>query len=150
MFRLLIPRSLFDAMLAHALVELPAECCGLLAGRVEGGVGVVTDRYPLVNELASATEYVSEPHSMFAAYKAMRAAGTDVLAVYHSHPTSAPVPSRRDLERNYSEGVVNLIVGLAAESPVVRGWWLTSTGYREAEWEVISSGPDYQSKKSLP
>src|SRR6516164_9346730 len=62
MFRLLIPRSLFDAMLAHALVELPAECCGLLAGRVEGGVGVVTDRYPLVNELASATEYVSEPH----------------------------------------------------------------------------------------
>jgi proteasome lid subunit RPN8/RPN11 len=150
MFRLVIPRPLFDAMLAHALAELPAECCGLLAGRVEGGVGVVTDRYPLVNELASPTEYVSEPRSMFAAHKAMRAAGTGVLAVYHSHPSSAPVPSRRDLERNYSEAVVNLIVGLADGSPVVRGWWLTATSYREAEWEWVGGGPDYQSKKSLP
>lgn len=140
MLRLVIPRPIFDAMLAHAAAELPAECCGLLAGRVEDGVGVVTDRFPLVNELASPTEFVSDAASMFAAHKAMRAAGADVLAVYHSHPTSAPIPSRRDLERNYSESVVNLIVGLAGESPEVRGWWLTATGYREADWRVADDG----------
>jgi proteasome lid subunit RPN8/RPN11 len=135
-FRLVIPRPVFDALLAHARTELPAECCGILAGRVENGVGLVSGHYPLVNELASPTEYVSEPRSMFAAVKAMRAAGTDVLAVYHSHPASAPVPSRRDRERNYSEQVVNLIIGLAGGEPEVRGWWLTATAYREAAFEL--------------
>jgi proteasome lid subunit RPN8/RPN11 len=136
MHHLTIPRTIFDAMLAQALAELPAECCGLLAGRIEGGVGVVSEHYPLVNELRSPTEFVSEPRSMFAAVKAMRAAGTDVLAVYHSHPASAPIPSRRDLERNYSNGVVNLIIGLAGSEPEVRAWWLSASGYRDATFEV--------------
>jgi proteasome lid subunit RPN8/RPN11 len=73
---------------------------------------------------------------MLAAHKAMRASGTDVLAVYHSHPTSEPSPSRRDRERNYGERIVNLIVGLRGAEPTVRGWWLTADGAREAEWEV--------------
>ena len=135
-FRLVIPRAVYDAMLAHAAAELPAECCGLLAGRVEDGVGVVTDRYPLVNELASPTECVSEAKSRLAVEKAMRATGTQELAVYHSHPTSAPIPSPRDLEWNYSERVVTLIIGLAGDEPEVRGWWLTAADYREAEVEL--------------
>lgn len=135
-FRLAIPRPIFDAMLAHALAERPAECCGLLAGTIVEGVGRVTLHLPLVNELASPSEYESEPRSMLAAHKAMRATGTDVLAVYHSHPTSDPVPSRRDRERNYGEGVVNLILGLRGAEPEVRGWWLTADAGREAEWEL--------------
>ena len=135
-FRLVIPRPIFDAMLAHAKADLPAECCGLLAGTIADGVGRVTQHLPLVNALASPTEYESDPRSMLAAHKAMRAAGTDVLAVYHSHPTSDPVPSRRDLERNYSEQVVNLIIGLRTAEPDVRGWWLTADAAREAEWHV--------------
>ena len=42
----------------------------------------------------------------------MRTNGTELLAIYHSHPTSEPVPSRRDVEENtYGESVVHLIVG---------------------------------------
>jgi proteasome lid subunit RPN8/RPN11 len=123
-------------MVAHARAELPAECCGLLAGTAEGGVGRVTLHLPLVNALASPTEYESESRSLFAAHKAMRAAGAEVLVVYHSHPTSDPVPSRKDRERNYSEHVVNLIIGLRGPEPAVRGWWLAADGAREAAWEV--------------
>ncbi len=137
-FRLQISRPIFEAMLAHAEAELPAECCGLLAGTVVNGVGRVTLHLPLVNALSSPTEYESEPRSMLAAHKAMRASGTDVLAVYHSHPTSDPVPSRRDRERNYGENVVNLIIGLRGAESVVRGWWLTAEAAREAPWEVIA------------
>ena len=137
-FRLLIPRDLYAAMLAHARAGLPAECCGLLAGTVADGVGRVTQHLPLANALASPTEYESEPRSMLAAHKAMRAAGTEVLAVYHSHPTTDPVPSRRDLERNYDERVVNLIIGLRGPEPEVRGWWLTADSAREATWEVVT------------
>ena len=135
-FRLEVPRAVFEAILEQARAELPNECCGLLAGTVEGEVGRVVERYALVNELASPVEFVSEPGGNFAADKDMRRKRLDVLAVYHSHPTTAPVPSRKDLARNYSKDVVNLIISLAGPEPVVRGWWLTETDYREAEWTV--------------
>src|SRR3954447_27003563 len=60
LFRLLIPGSFYEAMVAQALEELPNECCGFLAGALEPGelaLGRVTARYPLVNDLASPTEY---------------------------------------------------------------------------------------------
>ncbi|HVK11525.1 MAG TPA: M67 family metallopeptidase [Gemmataceae bacterium] len=133
-FRLVIPRPLFDAMLAHLRAELPSEGCGLMAGTIADGAGRVTHHLPLVNALNSPTEYQSDPRSMFAAHQAMRSAGVDVLAVYHSHPTSLPVPSRADRERNYSDSVPNVIVGMPNEE--VRVWWLTATDAREGEWEV--------------
>lgn len=135
-FRLVIPRAIFEEMLAHARAERPLECCGLLAGVIADGRGLVRSRHRLVNELASATAFRSEPRAMFAAMKAMRAAGTDVLAVYHSHPTAPPIPSRRDLEENYSPAVVNLILGFAADPPDVRGWWLRADGFDRADWEL--------------
>src|SRR5687768_15054677 len=109
-FRLLVPRTVYDDMLAQALAEQPDECCGLLAGVVEAGEGRVVARYPLVNELKSPTEYNAEPRGLFQAHRDMRERGLEVLAVYHSHPTSPPVPSRRDRERNYSEDVVSVII----------------------------------------
>ncbi len=140
-FRLLLPHSIHDEMVARAQAELPAECCGLLAGRLpERGDSQATVRvevrYSLRNELQSPTEYLSEPRSMFDAMRNMREHGIDVLAVYHSHPSSPPVPSKKDLDRNYSEGVINFILGLAGPTPELRGWWLRATGYEEAEWEV--------------
>ena len=135
-FRLLVPRPIYEAMLAHARAELPAECCGLLAGTIADGVGRVTRHFLLVNALRSPTEFESEPRSMLAAHKAMRASGIHELAIYHSHPTSEPIPSRHDLERNYSDSVVNLIIGLRDAQPEVRGWWLAADGAREASFEV--------------
>jgi proteasome lid subunit RPN8/RPN11 len=132
-FRLLIPPAILDAVVAHARAELPNECCGFLAGTVADGVGTVTACFPVANELASPTEFLTEPGSTFQAFRAMRAAGTDVLAVYHSHPTSPPVPSKKDVERNtYGPAVAWVIVGLAGTDPEVRVWWLSDVGYREA------------------
>lgn len=132
--RLVIPAALLDEVTSHALADAPLECCGLLAGRIAGGTGTVTARYPVRNDAASATEYESNARDMLNAFRAMREGGLELLAIYHSHPTSAPVPSRRDLARNtYGETAAHLIVGFAATEPVVRAWWLTGVGYREAE-----------------
>jgi proteasome lid subunit RPN8/RPN11 len=116
---------------------LPNECCGVLAGVREAEVLCVLACYPLVNEAASPVEYRSEPRSMFAAVKDMRVKGWDIVAVYHSHPTSAPIPSKTDLERLYSEEVIHFIIGLAGATPTTGGWWLTSNNYEEAAWEVV-------------
>src|SRR5262249_36151743 len=104
-----MPRAIHDAMIAQAVAELPNECCGLLAALpVQPGQEVVCveRHYPLINVAASPVEYLADAQSMFAAVRDMRRRGLDVVGVYHSHPTSEPAPSRKDLERNYSEDVV--------------------------------------------
>jgi proteasome lid subunit RPN8/RPN11 len=145
-FRLLMPQNLLEGMVAQALAEQPLECCGLLAGVREEAktgagtvesVGRVRRRYPLVNAAASPREFLSDARSMFDAERDMRANGLDLLAVYHSHPTSPPIPSRTDLERHGMTEVACVIVSLVASPPEVRAWWLTETEYREAVWEVV-------------
>jgi proteasome lid subunit RPN8/RPN11 len=147
-FRLLIPRDHYEAMLAQAKAELPNECCGLLAGRVgppeqghqasaEGWdlpIAGVVCRYPLVNNAASPKEYLAHDRVLFNAFRDMRERGLDLLAVYHSHPVTDPVPSKTDLERNYFAEVMHLIISLKTELPLMRGWWLGEKEYREAEW----------------
>jgi proteasome lid subunit RPN8/RPN11 len=126
-------------MVAHALAEKPNECVGLLAGVVEGGVARVVERYPLANVAETpAVEYFGEVKMQVAAHKDMRRRGLDVVAIYHSHPTSEPVPSRKDRERDCYEGfAIHFIIGLTTDPPEVRGWWLTPDDYRPAEWLVV-------------
>ena len=47
------------------------------------------------------------------------------------------VPSRTDLERNYSADVMNLIISLAGSDPVARAWWLRDDGFTEADWIIV-------------
>jgi proteasome lid subunit RPN8/RPN11 len=134
---LLLPRQLYTTMVQHAQSAAPNECCGLLAGTLETNAIRVENCYPLVNEAASPIEYRSEPRSMFQAIKDMRKEGQEIVAIYHSHPTSEPIPSRTDLDRNYDPNVMNLIIGLAGPEPIVRAWWLSESASEEAVWEIV-------------
>jgi len=135
-FRLELPRAVYDEMLDQARAEFPNECCGLLAGVLEEGVARVVRRFPLINEAASPTEYLAAK-SLGEANRQRRECGLEFLAVYHSHPTSPPVPSKKDLAEFYWDGHMSLIISLAGTEPEVRGWWLTNTDYREAEWKQV-------------
>ena len=138
--RLVIPDLLLEEVIAHARSTSPDECCGLLAGVIENGTATASARFAITNDRASPTAYQTNAADLFAAFRWMRATGTELLAIYHSHPTSPPVPSRRDVEENtYGESVVHLIVGLAGPTPDVRAWWLTESGYREADCELQRS-----------
>lgn len=129
-----VPGVLLEGLIAHARADAPIECCGLLAGHIADGTATAVDRFAVANALRSPTDYLTDARGMFAAFRAMRERGLELLAIYHSHPTAAPVPSRRDLEHNsYGESLVHLIVGLAGTVPDVRAWWLGDGTYREAE-----------------
>ncbi|HEX4609181.1 MAG TPA: M67 family metallopeptidase [Urbifossiella sp.] len=132
---LLIPADILAAVVAHARAVAPAECCGLLAGTPDGRVSL---HFPVRNDLASPTEYLTNPRDMLAASKAVRAAGVDVLAIYHSHPASAALPSAKDVAGNHWGGaVVHLIVGLAGAAPDVQVWHIADGGYAAATWAVL-------------
>lgn len=136
-FRLVVPQAALDAFVAHARAELPNESCGFFAGRVEAGAGRVTVYLPLVNGLASPVAFATEPRSVLSAFRTMRATGTEVLAVCHSHPTSPAVPSRRDITHNtYGPTVAWVIIRPTGDHPEIRSWWLSDVGYEEGEWET--------------
>jgi proteasome lid subunit RPN8/RPN11 len=124
-------------MLEHAQAELPNECCGVLTGVRAGDELIVHDCHPLKNEAASPTEYLAG-ESLFAVHKTMRERGHEIVAIYHSHPTSAAIPSKKDLERNYyGDVVVHFIIGLNDATPDVRGWWLGEQSYDSADWKIL-------------
>jgi proteasome lid subunit RPN8/RPN11 len=134
---------LYEAMIAQARAELPNECCGFLAGRIipnsQSPVGIIMQRFPLVNSADDpGRRYEAEAGSLFQAWRDSREHELDILAIYHSHPTSDPIPSRVDQELSYWPEVVSLIISLKADDPCVRGWWVTESGFQEAEWRVVT------------
>ena len=137
-FRLQLPRQIYEEMLAQARAEMPNECCGLLAGRIESrGIARVLRRYPLVNTMASPTRYESEGKGLLHAHIDARRTAMEFLAVYHSHPTSPAAPSRTDLASNYWQGVIHFIISLENEPAIMKGWWLGAEDYRPAEWILV-------------
>jgi len=133
---LLIPPAILDAMIDHCRREAPRECCGLL-----GGVApAVSSIDPLRNTEAEAgeTRYNADPADLVAAVRRLRDRNAEILAIYHSHPRWAPIPSRADLDLNYYGAVPRIIVSLLDDKPQVRAWRLDPDSYEELPWQVAA------------
>ena len=130
--RLAIPPPIAAEILAHLRAMLPAEGCGLLAG--DAGSGRVDAFHPARNRLASPTAFDLDGEDLVRIVMGIEAAGADLVAVVHSHPRTAAVPSPADL-REAAYPVVQLIAGLAdpAAGPraALRAWRYDGTGARE-------------------
>ena len=113
---MVIPAEIRAELVAHAADEAPNECCGLIVLR-DG----VAERYVRgVNALASPYRYELEidPAVWF-----LEDEGYE-LAVFHSHPETAPIPSRTDKERaGLWAGRPFLIYGLKLDA--LRAWRIT-------------------------
>jgi proteasome lid subunit RPN8/RPN11 len=133
---LTIPAELHDAMVAHCVREAPLECCGLLGGIAPR----VSSIHPLRNASASEVRYDADPRDLIAAVQSLRARGAEILAIYHSHPRWAAIPSRTDLAENHYGDVPRIIVSLLGEAPEVRVWRLDPDSYEELPW-MIAPGP---------
>ncbi len=119
MLSLEIPRDILDAMVAQARAELPNEACGLLAGRSPR----VEKRYQMTNTNQSGEHFMMAPDEQFAAVKAIRAAGLEMLAIYHSHPETPARPSNEDIRLALTPGVAHVIISLQNhDRPGVKGF----------------------------
>src|SRR3954453_16687962 len=92
-----IPAQIHDAMVAHCLREAPLECCGILGG--DGDLG--SSFHPLRYAAATETRYDADANDLSAAVVDLRKRGAKMLAIYHSHPRWAAIPSRTDLGENH-------------------------------------------------
>ena len=131
---LTIPAAIHDAMVEHCRREAPLECCGLLGGIPP----LVSSFHPLRNASASETRYDADPRDLIEAVTALRARGAEILAIYHSHPRWAAVPSQTDLRENHYGDVPRIIVGLLGPTPEVRVWRLDPDSYEELPWRLVA------------
>ena len=125
-----ISKAHWDEMVSHARDEAPNECCGYLrasAGRVEE---VVRSE----NLRSSPYGYELDAKSLLAAND-LDEEGFQV-AIYHSHPRSAPEPSQTDINLAHYPHWSYLIVSLAGESPDVRAWRIEDGRVDEEELAV--------------
>jgi proteasome lid subunit RPN8/RPN11 len=109
-----VPSAIREQLLAHAREEAPNEACGLIAFR-DG----VADRYlPGENTLHSPYRFELRPRDPADFF--LEDEGYE-LAVFHSHPETAPRPSRTDIENiGLWENRPYLILGLVSEE--LAGW----------------------------
>ena len=121
-----IDRGLYDRVIAHLSAVYPLEGVGLLAGVTEGSVVRGLAFHGGTNADASTTRYTMEPEEVLAAFREMEEHDQRLVAIVHSHPNSAPVPSETDLREAYYPEALLLIVGLGASSPEARCWKLRS------------------------
>ena len=106
-------------MIAHARLEAPNECCGLLVGQPDR----VDEIVRCTNLDSSPVHYQLDPQQHIDANKRLRHTDRRVVGVYHSHPRSPAVPSPRDIAEAHYPGFVWIVVSLADRlAPDVRAY----------------------------
>jgi [CysO sulfur-carrier protein]-S-L-cysteine hydrolase len=117
-----IPEKIHQAIIDHAQAGFPLEVCGILGGNA----AAVTSHFPMTNTDASNEHFMMDPKEQFAVVKALRAAGEEMLVIYHSHPESPARPSQEDIRLALTPNVFHLIVSLQErETPVARAFKIT-------------------------
>jgi len=102
------------ALVDQARREPLRECCGLLAGRD----GMITRAFAATNAADGAVKaYEIAPEELFRLMREIRAAGLELLGIYHSHPAGENRPSGRDIERAYYPAATYFILSPRADAP---------------------------------
>ena len=116
-----LPRSLLEALIAHAREVYPEEACGLILGRGSRGTRILRGR-----NIASDPRhtFLLDPDTLIAQLE-WEEKGEHLLAIYHSHPQGPPYPSPVDARWAAYPDVPHLICSLRdPEHPEFAVWLL--------------------------
>ena len=122
---MVVPAAIRAELLAHARSEAPNEACGLIAFRD----GVAVRYLPAINAAPSPYYFELQPRDPEDFF--LEDEGYE-LAVFHSHLSSPPRPSRTDVENvGLWLGRPYFILSLARDE--LAGWRITAGGVERLE-----------------
>ncbi|MGP4041666.1 Mov34/MPN/PAD-1 family protein [Gracilibacillus sp. D59] len=121
------PDELYQKLIAEGEKKLPYEACGLLAGTHNQ----VKSFWPLQNQLASTTRFFVPKKVVSEALKCIENRKEQVLAVFHTHPSTKPVPSQYDLSHHPDEDVDMVIVSFKYPTPEIKWYQIKSKRWKE-------------------
>jgi len=133
---LTLPRAVHDRMVAHCLVGLPDEACGLLGG--DSITGQVVTCYPTRNVAASAKLYTVDPLEHLRADRDAEASGNAIIGVFHSHTHTEAYPSATDIAQAPDPAWHYVLVSLRDTRPVVRSYRIVDSQPAEEPVRLLS------------
>ena len=122
-------RQLYEEIVAHARVEAPNECCGIVAALDGEAIKV----YRATNAAASSLRYEIDGAEQFRIQTEIEDANLDLGAIYHSHTRTEPYPSQTDINLAFYPESLYLIVGLAGGEPEMRAYTIRDARVAETE-----------------
>ena len=136
---LTIANSLLELIRAHALDAYPNECNGLIVGDYQSRTAAKVYPVKNVHTETTRTRYQIDPKQHLQIERQARAAGQEVIAVYHSHPDAPAKPSAHDREHawpSYAYIIVSVVHGRADR---LQAWTLREDGtaFEEEQLRVI-------------
>jgi len=126
MKEIIISKVQLEKILQHARDARPNEACGIL-----GGTNNRIERvFKIRNVDASPVSYALDSEEQMSVMRTLEREGLDLVAVYHSHPSSPAYPSQIDIERAFFPGteepnypnITYVIVGFREMGPEVKAY----------------------------
>jgi proteasome lid subunit RPN8/RPN11 len=127
--RLIVPRIVKRALIAHADREHPRECCGFLLGRGRH----VSYAVAATNVAPGNSRYRVDDREHLQLRKLLRSfvPAIEIVGVYHSHPTGSAAASETDIAEAMYPDWVYVIVGPRSPRRSVRAFQFRANGARE-------------------
>ena len=124
-----LPRPIVNQLLHLAQKSPDEEICGLLSRGSRG----FWKCYPVPNQAGDKKHFFAfDPRAQIDAMRAMREHGEELVAIYHSHPDSPPLPSLADVEQHEYPGVLYLIISLGTKGVLeMRGFHIRGRAIEE-------------------
>ena len=116
---LTLPAYVAQAMLDHALAELPNEACGLVSGSLQTGLAV--EFHTARNAERSPLRYTVHPDDLLRITLEIEDADLDLVGIFHSHTHTPAVPSATDLRESMYPDPFYVLATLADPDPTPEG-----------------------------
>ncbi|MCM1114969.1 MAG: M67 family metallopeptidase [Clostridium sp.] len=136
---IVLSKSDYEKILAHAQKWLPSEACGLLGGEInDNGDKIVKKVYLLTNVDNSNEHFSMDLKEQLAAVKDMRANGFVPLGNWHSHPESPSRPSDEDKRLAYDKTASYMILSLMDKNaPVLKSFKIDGDFSEQEQLEYV-------------
>lgn len=108
---LIISNDMLKIMKQHILESKPYEACGLIIGVIKDNTAEGREVLKIKNIQKSYVEFFMDPMELYNAYLYAEKKGLEVVAVYHSHPSSTK-PSALDIKNMKMNPYVWLIFNM--------------------------------------
>lgn len=134
MDQLIIPEFLYIDLVEYCAEQLPKEACGLLSGNDH----VIRTVWKLKNQSKSNNKFFVDQTIIEKTYNEIKSKNEIVIATFHSHPTTAALPSYVDIKYHLNPNILMIIISFKFKTPKVKCYKISNNNYNEYPIQIKS------------